>query len=438
MAEAKDGKLLWLRFHLADGSTVEIDHPEEVRLIAVDPFDVGQRVAKVSSVPRLGLGRFLRAKSLKGLVRSLVRATWGWPQSECRGLCRQLAARICARGPSAVTALFGCGDSDEESVYVRLVRAFTRQRLMALASVPPSATAEEISRYQEHYVQSFARRWSEPGEDPQAVLERLNFLTKREIQALSDEERAARLQQRFGLSTKLAQRYGQGVAPPDGPLAVFAWLWLNGHWQGEEGVRRKGQSPEWDWENTAWGWFLRERVIPNYPLHRALEFNLRRRLRKLRRESKDKFTNLAVVAVLETVNDACGLADYLQAFISGAHWHGGRRGRTWSTRLRGHQRQAVKDSVEGPTDPSYVTASERIDAVPAPPEADPMHTTEVDLSALPPAERQAVEEFLAAGAEGYHRHSKQGKSLKDWWGALYPARIRALSRARARAKLMRH
>jgi len=282
MSDAKDARLLWLRFHLADGSTVEIDHPEKVRLIAVDPFDIGQPVAKISSVPRLDLGRFLRAKSLEGLVRSLVRATEGWPQSECRGLCRQLAAKIRARGPSAVAVLFGCGDSDEESVYVRLVRAFTRQRMMALASVPPSATPEQIRRYQEHYVQSLARRWSEPGEDVRTVLERLNFLTTREIQALSDEERAFRLQQRFGLTTKLAQRYAQAVAPPDGPLAVFAWLWLNGHWQGEEAVRREGRSPEGDWENTAWGWFLRERVIPNYPLHRALEFNLRHRLGKLR------------------------------------------------------------------------------------------------------------------------------------------------------------
>jgi len=138
MGDAKDARLLWLRFHLADGSTVRIDHPEQVRLTAVHPFDVGQPVAKVSSVPRLGLGRFLRAKSLQGLVRSLVRATEGWPQSECRGLCRQLAARICARGPSAVAVLLGRGDSDEDSVYARLVSAFTGQRMMALASVPPS------------------------------------------------------------------------------------------------------------------------------------------------------------------------------------------------------------------------------------------------------------------------------------------------------------
>jgi hypothetical protein len=156
----------------------------------------------------------------------------------------------------------------------------------------------------------------------------------------------------------------------------------------------------------------------------------------VRRESKDEFKDLAVLAVLETVNDACGLADYLQAFISGPHWHGGPRGRTWSTRLRGHQRQAVKNSVEASTDSRYVTPSEQIDAVPAPSEADLMDTGDIDLSALSPAERRAVEEAMAATAEGYHRHSKQGKSMKAWWGACYPARIRALSRAKA--KLMRH
>jgi len=124
----------------------------------------------------------------------------------------------------------------------------------------------------------------------------------------------------------------------------------------------RGQSLEADLQDTAWGWFLRERVIPNYPVYRALEFDLRRRLRKLRGESRDDVRHLAVLAVLETVNDAGGLADYLQAFLSGAHWHGGRR-RTWSARLRGHQRVAVRDSFEGPTDRSYVTAGEQIDAV---------------------------------------------------------------------------
>ncbi len=434
MAEIKDIKLLDLRLRFADGSSMEIDHPDKVTLLWVRPFAVAESETDEFHAPRLDLGRFLRAKSLVGLVRSLAHATSGWPWSGRRRVCRELAARIFARGPSKVEALFGRGDLGEKSIGDRLVDEFLRAHMISLASVPPSATPEQICRYQKHHVQSLAKRWSEPGEDNQAVLDRLEFLTDPAIQRLSDEERASQLQQRFALPIQRARRYTHAVSPPDGPLAVFAYLWLSGRWDDGEEASREAQSPE-SWENTAWGRFLVERVIPNYPTHRALEFNLRRGLRKLRRQSKQEVENLALLAVLQTVDDAHGLADYLQAFVAGPHWHGGPRGRTWSALLRRHQRQVVKESVEVPADPRYMTASDQIEDLPAPAEADLPDTSDLDLSALSPAERRAVEEMVTAMSEGYGRHSKQGKSLKDWWGPRYPARIRALSRAKA--KLMR-
>jgi len=233
-----------------------------------------------------------------------------------------------------------------------------------------------------------------------------------------------------------ARQYADAVSPPDGPLAVFAYLLLQGHWGNHEAAApavgwREG------WENTTWGCFLVERVLPNYPMRRALELRLRRGLSKLRKEDGSLPEALARDAALRAIIDTRGLEDYLNSYWGGPHFHGGKHSRTWSALLRRYQRQAVKESVEAPADPRYMTASDQIENWPAPPEEDLPDTRSLDLSVLSPAEREAVEEMVAAMTEGYGRHSKRGKSLKDWWGPLYPVRIRALSRARAKAKLRR-
>jgi hypothetical protein len=276
-------------------------------------------------------------------------------------------------------------------------------------------------------------RWSEPGEDDSEVLPRLEFLTDPAIQELALEERARRLQQRFGLTAEVAGQYADALSPPDGPLAVFAYLWVTGHWDGN---KETPPTADWHegWEKTSWERFLVDRVFPNYPMRRALESRLRRNLTKLRKASGDLPQALARVAVLRAITDIRGLDDYLNSYWGGPYFHGGKCSRTWAARLRKYQRQAVKGASEAPPDRRYTSASHVIEDMPAPQEDDLPDSTDLDLSALSPTERQAVEEAMAASAEGYRRHSKQGKSLKDWWGPLYPARIRALGRAKAKLR----
>ena len=385
---------------------------------------------------RQDLGRFLRCKSREALLHSLLKATQGCPLRARRKLYRDVAEAICARRPDKVGILLGGACSSKDSSADLLWRDVERLRLISRSPTPRVITAEERSKFWQHNIRHLDARFSIPGEKHSEVVERLWFLTDPEMLRLPLEERAKRLQARFGISPALAQKYASNTSLPDGPLAVLAYLWAQQNREDREEPRADSKSRKvGDEDKTSWECYLEYRIVPIYRLHRALEYRLRLALRRrLEKKEIDKDTlkSLAQIAALEAVANFKGLDDYLNSYWGGPRFHGGKHDRTWRALLRKRQRQRVKEEVQTELDTRSVSASDRIEDLPAPQrqEVEQPDWEDLDLTVLKPALREAIEQAKEAAQQGYYRCSKHGKSLKDWWGTDYSKYQRALHRAK--------
>ena len=60
---------------------------------------------------------------------------------------------------------------------------------------------------------------------------------------------------------------------------------------------------------------------------------------------------------------------------------------------------------------------------------------DLPLNSLTRGEHQVLWDALDADTKGFTRASKEGRSLKDYWGEGYPRKIKMLERAKAKLKL---
>ena len=64
--------------------------------------------------------------------------------------------------------------------------------------------------------------------------------------------------------------------------------------------------------------------------------------------------------------------------------------------------------------------------------APPLEELDLPLDVLTPSEMQALTEVMEAAEEGFSRYSKQGKSLKDYWGKDYQRKAKTFERAKSK------
>ena len=60
---------------------------------------------------------------------------------------------------------------------------------------------------------------------------------------------------------------------------------------------------------------------------------------------------------------------------------------------------------------------------------------DLPLSSLTRGEHQVLRDALDADTKGFTRASKEGRSLKDYWGEAYDRKIKMLGRAKTKLKL---